>query len=287
MSWMKAVSEATEGDIVAIDGKTLRRSFDGAAKKAAIHMVSAWSTHNSVVLGQVKTDEKSNEITAVPKLLELLRVEGCIVTLDAMGCQREIAQQIVDKGGDYVISLKGNQGALHAEVERLFTEAREESFETVPHSYEETLEKDHGRLERRRYWITPNLDSLKRAERWPCLSSVGMVESERTIAGQTSREVRYFISSLPGNDAKKFGAAVRRHWEVENNLHWVLDVAFREDESRIRKDNAPENVAMLRHVALNLLRTDKTTKAGIQARRKKAGWSETYLARLLGLAGSA
>jgi predicted transposase YbfD/YdcC len=283
MNWMKAVSEATEGDIVAIDGKTLRRSFDHAAKRAAIHMVSAWSTHNGVVLGQVRTDEKSNEITAVPKLLELLRVEGCIVTLDAMGCQREIAQQIVDKGGHYVISLKGNQGTLHSEVERLFIEAREENFETVPHAYEETLEKDHGRIERRQYWITARIDSVRRADRWSCLTSVGMVESERTIGGETSCEVRYFISSLPGDDAKKFGAAVRRHWEIENNLHWVLDVAFREDESRIRKDNAPENVAMLRHVALNLLKADKTTKAGVQARRKKAGWSETYLARLLGV----
>lgn len=283
MNWMKAVAEVTDGDIIAIDGKTLRRSFDHAAKKSAIHMVSAWSTLNGVVLGQVKTDEKSNEITAVPKLLELLRVEGCIVTLDAMGCQRELAQQIVDKGGDYVISLKGNQETLLAEVERLFNEAREEGFETVPYAYEETLEKDHGRLERRRYWVTARIDSVKRAARWACLNSVGMVEAERTVKGVTSTEVRYFISSLPGDDAKKFGAAVRRHWEVENSLHWVLDVAFREDESRIRKDNAPENVAMLRHVALNLLKADKTTKAGVQTRRKKAGWDENYLARLLGI----
>jgi predicted transposase YbfD/YdcC len=287
MSWMKAVSERTDGDIVAIDGKTLRRSFDRGAKKAAIHMVSAWSTRNGVVLGQVKTDDKSNEITAIPKLLELLRIEGCIVTLDAMGCQRELAQQIVDKGGHYVISLKGNQGTLLGEVERLFNEAREESFETVPHSYEETLEKDHGRLERRRYWITGKVDAVRRAEKWACLCSVGMVESERTLAGETSREIRYFISSLPGDDAKLFGAAVRRHWEVENNLHWVLDVAFREDDSRIRKDNAPANVAMLRHVALNLLKADKTTKAGILARRKKAGWSEKYLVHLLGLGEAA
>jgi predicted transposase YbfD/YdcC len=287
MNWMQAVAEATEGDIVAIDGKTLRRSFDNAAKKAAIHMVSAWSTRNGVVLGQVRTDEKSNEITAVPKLLELLRLEGCIVTLDAMGCQRELAQQIVDKGAHYVISLKGNQETLHAEVERLFNEAREEGFETVPHAYTETLEKDHGRIERRRYWITDRVDGVRRAERWACLSSIGMVESERTLGGETSREVRYFISSLPGDDAKLFAAAVRRHWEVENGLHWVLDVAFREDDSRIRKDHAPENVAMLRHVALNLLKADKTTKAGIQTRRKKAGWDEDYLARLLGIGAAA
>lgn len=283
INWMKAVADTTEGEIVPIDGKTLRRSFDRAAKKAAIHMVSAWSTRNGVVLGQVKTDEKSNEITAVPKLLELLRLEGCIVTLDAMGCQRETAQQIVDKGAHYVISLKGNQEKLHEEVERVFTEAREESFETVPHAYTETVEKDHGRIERRRYWITAKLDNIRRAERWACLSSVGMVEAERTIDGKTSKEIRYFISSLPGDDATLFAAAVRRHWEIENNLHWVLDVAFREDDSRIRKDNAPENVAMLRHVALNVLKADKTTKAGIQTRRKKAGWDHDYLARLLGI----
>lgn len=283
MKWMEAVAETTEGEIVAIDGKTLRRSFDRASKKAAIHMVSAWSTANGVVLGQVKTDEKSNEITAVPKLLELLRLEGCIVTMDAMGCQRELAQQIVEKGAHYVTCLKGNQGTLLAEVQALFNEAREESFETVPHAYTETLEKGHGRIERRRYWITAKVDSVRRAEKWACLASVGMVESERTLGEETSREVRYFISSLPGDDAKQFAAAVRRHWEVENNLHWVLDVAFREDESRVRKDNAPENMAMLRHVALNLLKGDKSTKAGIQTRRKKAGWDEDYLVRLLGI----
>lgn len=283
MSWMKAVAETTEGEVVAIDGKTLRRSFDRAGKKAAIHMVSAWATGNGVVLGQVKTDEKSNEITAVPKLLELLRLEGCIVTLDAMGCQREVAQQVVDKGAHYVISLKGNQGKLHEEVARLFTEARDESFETLPHAYAETLEKDHGRIEKRRYWLTSRLDSVRRVEDWACLCSVGMVEAQRTIDGKTSTEVRYFISSLPGDDAKPFATAVRRHWEIENSLHWVLDVAFREDENRVRKDNAPENMAMLRHVALNLLKADKSKKAGVQARRKLAGWDADYLTRLLHL----
>lgn len=186
----------------------------------------------------MKTDEKSNEITTVPKLLELLRLEGCIVTLDAMGCQRETTQQVVDKGAHDLSSLKGNQEKLHQEVERVFTAAREESFETVPH---ETLEKDHGRIERRRYWITAKLDGSAALQRWACLSSVGMVEAERTIDGKTSKEIHYFISSLPGDVAKLFAAAGRRHWEIENNLHWVLDVAFREDDSRIRKDNAPRN----------------------------------------------
>jgi predicted transposase YbfD/YdcC len=286
MRWVKAISEVSEGEVVAIDGKTLRRSFDNASGKAAIHMVSAWASKNSLVLGQVKTEEKSNEITAIPKLLELLYLRGCIVTIDAMGCQREIVERIVEKEADYVISLKGNQGALQQEVELLFTEARAESFETVPHAYTETLEKDHGRIERRRYWTTGKLDSIKEKEKWPSLTSVGMVESHRTANEITSTEVRYFISSLPGDDAEKFADAVRSHWSVENNLHWVLDVAFDEDQSRVRKDNAPENMAMLRHVALNLIKADKLVKRGIQTRRKLAGWDENFLAHLLGVKGS-
>lgn len=284
--WVKAISEVTEGEVVAIDGKTLRRSFDNAAGKVAIHMVSAWASKNSLVLGQVKTEEKSNEITAIPKLLELLHLRGCIVTIDAMGCQREIVERIVEKEADYVVSLKGNQGALQREVEALFVEAREESFETVPHAYTETLEKEHGRFEKRRYWTTAKLASIKEKKKWPSLTSVGMVESTRTVNEITSVEVRYFISSLPGDDAVKFADAVRSHWSVENNLHWVLDVAFDEDQSRVRKDNAPENMAMLRHVALNLIKADKLVKRGVQTRRKLAGWDDSFLAHLLGVKGA-
>lgn len=284
--WVKAIAEVTAGEVVAIDGKTLRRSFDAASEKAAIHMVSAWATENSLVLGQVKTDEKSNEITAIPKLLELLHLHGCIVTIDAMGCQREIVGRILDKGADYVISLKGNQGALQQEVEALFAEAKEESFETVPHAYTETLEKDHGRIEERKYWVTAKLDSVRERDKWPGLTSVGMVESRRTVGDVTSTEVRYFISSLAGDDAEKFAGAVRKHWQVENNLHWVLDVAFDEDQSRVRKDNAPENMAMLRHVALNLIKSDELVKKGVQTRRKLAGWDEDYLLHLLGIKGA-
>ena len=281
-AWVKAISELTAGEVVAIDGKTLRRSFDHASSKAAIHMVSAWASKNSLVLGQVKTEEKSNEITAIPKLLEILFLEGCIVTIDAMGCQREIVARIIDKGADYVISLKGNQEKLHLATEAFFQEAREESFETVQHAYTETLEKDHGRIERRRHWISPKLDWFREKDEWAGLTSVGMVESRRTIGDQTSTEVRYFISSLAGDNAEKFAVAVRKHWTVENNLHWVLDVAFDEDHCRVRKGNAPENMAMLRHVALNLLKADTTTDGGIKVRRKKAGWSHDYLAFLLG-----
>lgn len=283
--WMRGVSKVTDGQVVAIDGKTLRHSFDTAAKKSAIHMVSAWATRNQVVLGQVKTDEKSNEITAIPKLLEMLFLEGCIVTIDAMGCQREIVERIVEKGADYVISLKGNQGTLHEEVKALFTEAREERFETVRHSYVETLDDEHGRIEKRRCWVTGQLDAIKEKEKWPSLTSIGMVEAERTIGGVKSCETRYFISSLPGDDAEKFAGAIRSHWAIENNLHWVLDVAFREDESRVRKDNAPENMAMMRHVALNLLKqaTTKKPRVSIKSRRKLAGWDHDFLAHVLGL----
>ena len=282
---MRGVSKVTDGQVVAIDGKTLRHSFDTAAKKSAIHMVSAWATRNQVVLGQVKTEEKSNEITAIPKLLEMLFLEGCIVTIDAMGCQREIVERIVEKGADYIISLKGNQEKLHEEVKALFTEAREERFETVRHSYMETLDDEHGRIEKRRCWVTGQLDAIKEKAKWPSLTSIGMVEAERTIGGVKSCETRYFISSLPGDDAKKFAGAIRSHWGIENNLHWVLDVAFREDESRVRKDNAPENMAMMRHVALNLLKQATTEKkrVSVKSRRKLAGWDHQFLAHVLGL----
>lgn len=239
-TWMASVAQTTEGEVVAIDGKTLRGSFDRASAKAAIHMVSAWAAENGVVLGQVKVDEKSNEITAIPKLLETLHLQGCIVTIDAMGCQKAVVRDIVDKGADYVISLKGNQGTLHEKTKDFFEEARQERFETVPHVYTETSEKGHGRVERRRYWLTHRLDFLREKDDWAGLQSVGMVEATRELNGVSSREVRYFISSLDGSDAEKFARAVRHHWQVENNLHWVLDVAFDEDGSRVRKDNAPK-----------------------------------------------
>ena len=283
--WVQAIGEVTEGEVVAVDGKTLRRSFDRASSKAAIHMVSAWASKTGLVLGQVKTDENSNEIPAIPKLLEILRLEGCIVTIDAIGAQKEVVKAIVDKGAHYVISLKKNQPTLHSKAEEFFKEALEERFETVPHKYTESVENDHGRLEKRRYWVTSKMDWLREREEWAGLTSVGMVESKREVDGKTSREVRYFISSLPGDNAEKFAVAVRSHWSVENNLHWVLDVAFDEDRSRVRKDNAPQNMAMLRHVALNLLKADKSTKVGIKTRRKMAGWSNEYLAHLLGVKG--
>ena len=282
-SWIQSVAEVTEGEVVAVDGKTLRRSFDKASSKAAIHMVSAWASKAGVVLGQVKTDEHSNEITAIPKLLEILSLQGCIVTLDAMGAQKEVVQTIVEKGANYVIGLKGNQSSLHEATKAFFEEAREEKFETVKHDFYETLEKEHGRLETRKYWVSSILDWCKQKREWAGLCSVGMVESTREIGGYTSTEVRYFISSLAGDSAQKFAHAVRSHWAVENSLHWVLDMAFDEDQSRVRTGNAAENMAMLRHIALNLLKGDTTTrKVGIATRRKKAGWSGDFMLHLLG-----
>lgn len=279
--WTAAVAEATCGKLVCIDGKTLRRSFDKASSKAAVHMVSAWATENRMVLGQVAIEEKSNEITAIPKLLELLDVSGCIVTIDAMGCQRKIVERIIDGGGDYVLSLKGNQATMAEEVERFLDWAESHKFQDVPHDYFETVDGEHGRIETRRYWCTGDVDWFSDLAKWKGLSSFGMVEAERTVEEKTSIERRYFISSLDGENAKQFAQAVRGHWGIENGLHWVLDIAFREDECRVRKDHGPTNLATLRHIAINLLKQEKTAKVGVANKRLMAGWNDAYLMKVL------
>ena len=282
VSWIHAVFEITGGQTVAIDGKTLRRSHERSSNKAAIHMVGAWATQSGVILGQTKTEDKSNEITAIPELLKLLEIKGCIVTIDAMGCQKEIARQIADQEADYVLALKGNQGTLHKDVELFFEDALQCDFKDIPHELYETTDGGHGRVEVRRYVTVTDLDWLEDRAKWKNLNLIGMVQSERHIGDKITRETRYYISSLP-NDVKRFAEAVRDHWKIENQLHWVLDIAFREDDNRVRDRNAATNLSILRRFALSLCKQEKTAKVGIKVKRKRAGWNNDYLLTLLKL----
>jgi predicted transposase YbfD/YdcC len=279
IEWINWVRSKIPGEVVAIDGKTLRRSHDLKNGKSAIHMVSAWASDQALVLGQLKTDQKSNEITAIPQLIELLDLSGCIVTIDAMGCQKDIARLIVNKNADYVLTLKENHEKLFHEVETFFLKAEANNFQGSSMNYCQTETKNHGRLEIRRYWITDQISEFENTHPWKNLKSIGMVESQRTVKGETSIERRFFISSLE-NNVQLFAKAVRLHWGIENTVHWVLDIGFREDESRIRTGHAPENMAVLRHIALNLLRNDET-RLGIKNKRLRAARSTEYLTQLL------
>ena len=278
--WVNSLVEVTGGEVVAIDGKTLRRSFRDAGNKAFVHMVSAWATSKGAVLGQLRTEAKSNEITAIPRLLELLQLKGAVVTIDAAGCQKEIADKIVDSGADYVLAVKDNQPTLRADIDASFAAATErEDFERVV-DFAETLEKGHGRTETRRCMVYRDLSNISQREKWANLGCIILIDAERTVNGETSSERRLYISSNQRLSAKDALTTVRRHWGIENGLHWVLDLAFREDECRVRAGNAAENFAVLRHFTINLLKKTKS-KGGIRIRRLKAGWDNAFLLQIL------
>jgi len=279
--WMEGVVERTQGEVVALDGKQLRRSHDKGAGKEAIYMVSAWASANGLVLGQRKVNDKSNEITAIPALLDVLDVSGCVVTTDAMGCQKAIVERVIANGADYVFAVKENQGRLLEAIQDLFD--NEEEMKWVECDYTRTVEKGHGRIEIRQCWTSSApeyLEYIATLGDWKGLRSIAVVEAERRIGSTRTVKRRYFISSLESN-AKQLLQAVRTHWEIENKLHWVLDITFREDDSRVRKGNGPENFAVLRHIALNLLRQETSHKLSIRAKRKLAGWDNDYLLKVL------
>lgn len=278
VAWTRSLARVVEG-VVAIDGKTARRSFDRAGGKGAVHMISAWSSAQQLVLGARAVAEKSNEITAIPELLDLLAIKGAIVTIDAMGCQKKIADKIIDRGADYVLGLKGNQGTLRDDVELLFTEQMARGFEDIAVSKASSVDGDHGRIESREVFATEDIAWLRERHDWKRLRSIVMVVSRRQTAKGEERERRFYISSLPA-DAAKLAAAIRAHWGVENSLHWVLDVQFRDDDCRIRKKNAPANFSAVKRAALNALRT-APGKQSLKSKRLIAAWDEDYLAKTL------
>lgn len=282
MAWIEALARARPGELIAIDGKTLRHSFDRASDKAAIHMISAWSSANGLVFGQLATEAKSNEITAIPRLLDLLDIGGAIVSIDAMGCQKEIARKIAEKQGDYIFSLKGNQSTMHNEVAWWMDQAIAGKIREARLDHDRQVNKDHGRIETREVWCAAQVDWFADRAQWAKLNSLVAVDSQRRFPdGRVEQERRYFISSLTGTDARTFGRLIRAHWQIENTLHWSLDVSFGEDASRIRNGYGAENFSRLRRIAFNLLKRETTEKVGIKTKRLRAGWDEDYLLRVL------
>lgn len=283
LSWVQAVYQRLVGEVVAVDGKKVRHSFDTSSGQPMITMVSAWATEAELVLGQLKVAEGTNEITAIPELLRLLDLKGCIVTIDAIGCQKEIAQQIVDQGADYLLAVKSNQEHLYEDMELFFRLSQENDFAKVQHTYARTVNKGHGRVEVRECWAISGEESLqflRDYQDWPRLHTLVRIDSERHLGDKVSRESRFFISSA-SHDAQRLLHAKRSHWGIENQLHWVLDIAFREDDSRVRIGHGAENFATLRHMALNLLKQEKSAKGGMHNKRMQAAWNEEYLVKVL------
>jgi predicted transposase YbfD/YdcC len=275
LEWVSDVAEMTKGEVVSIDGKSLRGTREGSQSKRAVHIVSAWANTNRLSLGQVKVDEKSNEITAIPKLLEVLALQGCLVTIDAMGCQKEIAEKIIKKEADYILAVKGNQGSLEEDIKRT---------ERFCPPTEEWVEEDfgHGRIENRKCSLYKDLCFIEKASEWKALKAVIKIESYRYIKseGKEERETRYYITSSAGS-AEKLGQAIRSHWGIENSLHWVLDVSFREDESRKREGYSAQNFSMINRIALNLIKKEQSKKRSVKGKRLDAAWNNEYLLKIL------
>lgn len=291
--WVKRLADTTGLGALHIDGKTLRRSFESAGKKTPVHMVSVWASKAELALAQVstrkgKSNKQGNEITAIPKLLDLITLHGAVVTIDAIGCQTKIAQKIRDRGGHYLLAVKDNQPSLHEDLKLLFDEAIKHNFEGMGYDFHKQVDGDHGRVETRRVWVTRDVDWLRQRGEWPGLRSVVCVEAVRELPGKApSVQRRYYITDLDhrqrGKDAGYFGDLVRHHWTIENQLHWCLDVAFDEDQCRVRQGHAAENMARLNRMALNLLKQEKTCKRGLAAKRLRCGWNQDYLLTVLGL----
>jgi predicted transposase YbfD/YdcC len=283
LHWVTSMVSLKSGQVIALDGKQLRRSHDQSEGRAPIHMLSAWASENQLVLGQLRVDEKTNEITALPELLAALDVSGCIVTVDALGCQTEVAQSVLDGGGDYLFALKGNHPLLFADSAWLFSDLAAAGLHLTAPAVAREVNKDHGRIEIRQAWVITDADiirSLQGSAKWPHLAALIKIESERILPDQRERNMRYYIASFP-IAAQQAITMTRHHWHIENCLHWVLDIAFREDECRIRKDHGAHNLAILRHIALNLLKQERTCKLGVKNKRLKAGWDDDYRLRVL------
>jgi predicted transposase YbfD/YdcC len=285
-SWVAVLREVTDGEVIGIDGKQMRGSKDKKKDKAGLYMVSAWAEANHLVLGQRQVDAKSNEITAIPALLKLIEIKGCIVTIDAIGTQTKIAKQIIEGGGDYLLEVKENQKKLYEDMGMLWDSLQQFDFQETAYTYDKEVKKGHGRIDVREGWVTAApeyLKYLRTGKKWKGLRTLAFIRRKRIIDGEATETVHFFISSLPPN-AERLVKASRQHWGIENGLHWVLDIAFNEDRSRVRTGNAPANLAVLRHMAVNLLKQETTAKGGIKAKRLQAAWNEDYLFKVLQLA---